>query len=263
MELSAAMPHKSILEENKSYWTNRAKGYCAINRAELSTSQKEKWNRFLRRELNLHFADKTPLSVLEVGTGPGFFAILLAEAGFFVTAVDLTPAMLAEARENAEISGVSDRISFREMNAENLLFPDETFDVVISRNLTWDLPHPEIAYREWLRVLKKDGLLLNFDANWYHYLFFEDARTAYENDRENSRLAGISDRNVGKDFNIMEDIARRVPLSKIERPAWDIAVLTSLGISAHADETVWQELWSDADKISCSSTPMFLLRGVK
>lgn len=263
MELFETTPRETILEENKSYWTNRAEGYSVINRTELSTAQKEKWGGFLRREMDRHFADNAALSVLEVGTGPGFFAILLAEAGFSVTAVDLTPAMLAEARENAKISGVSDNISFLEMNAEDLTFPDETYDVVISRNLTWDLPHPEIAYREWVRVLKKGGLLLNFDANWYRYLFFEDARTAFENDRENSRLAGVSDRNVGKNFDIMEDIARRVPLSKIERPAWDIAVLKSLNVSAHADKTVWQELWSDEDKINCSSTPMFLLRGVK
>ena len=36
--------------------------------------------------------------------------------------------------------------------------------MIVSRNLTWNLPHPEMAYKEWLRVLKKGGRLLNFDA---------------------------------------------------------------------------------------------------
>lgn len=46
------------------------------------------------------------------------------------------------------------------------MFADETFDVVISRNLTWTLPNAEHAYGEWMRVLKTGGVLLNFDANY-------------------------------------------------------------------------------------------------
>lgn len=43
------------------------------------------------------------------------------------------------------------------LDAEKPEFPDATFDVVVSRNLTWTLPHAEEAYREWTRVLKKGG----------------------------------------------------------------------------------------------------------
>ena len=42
---------------------------------------------------------------------------------------------------------------------------DETFDMVIP-GLTWTLPYAGHAYREWLRVLKHGGILLNFDANY-------------------------------------------------------------------------------------------------
>mgnify|MGYP000370505004 CR=1 FL=1 len=42
-----------------------------------------------------------------------------------------------------------------------------------------------MAYKEWLRVLKKGGKLLNFDANWYGYLYDDKKREAYENDRKN------------------------------------------------------------------------------
>ena len=51
-------------------------------------------------------------------------------------------------------------------DAEKLDFADESFDVVISRNLTWTLPHPIDAYQEWMRVLKKGGVLINFDAEY-------------------------------------------------------------------------------------------------
>lgn len=57
------------------------------------------------------------------------------------------------------------------MDAQNLTFHDNMFDVIVSRNLTWNLDSPAKAYREWYRVLKPGSILLNFDANWYAYLY--------------------------------------------------------------------------------------------
>ena len=173
-------------------------------------------------------------------------------------------AMLAEAKENA--GPLADEICFMEMNAEALTFAPERFDAVISRNLTWNLPHPDRAYAEWTRVLKKGGVLLNFDANWYAYLFDEDAQAAWDRDRRSSAERGVRDQNVeaeGEHFDVMEEIARRVPLSKIARPAWDLQQLASLGLKAEADETVWKRVWSEEEMISFASTPMFLVRGRK
>ena len=157
-----------------------------------------------------HFPNRAheELYVLDIGTGPGFFAILLSEMGFCVTAVDLTPAMLDEARRNA--GRLAEKIRFLEMNAEQLDFPDDSFDVIVSRNLTWNLPHPEKAYAEWSRVLRPGGLLLNFDANWYSYLFDSESLSAYKTDRINAAAEGIHDANIGENFDIMEDIARRL-----------------------------------------------------
>ena len=255
---------KTILDENKEYWTGRASGYSEVNRHELSTEQRQRWKNCLREELTQHFSDRAlaDLRVLEVGTGPGFFAILLCELSCNVTAIDLTPAMLAEAKENA--GPLASEIQFMEMNAEALHFMDKSFDLVISRNLTWNLPHPQRAYAEWVRVLKKGGILLNFDANWYAYLFDENAQAAYDKDRANSAEQGVWDQNVGAEgehFDVMEDIARRVPLSDIRRPAWDVEQLSEVGLQVEADEMVWQRVWSDEEKVSFASTPMFLVRG--
>lgn len=52
------------------------------------------------------------------------------------------------------------------MDAQEPDFPEGSFDVVLSRNLTWTLPDPEKAYSQWLRVLRRGGLLLNFDADY-------------------------------------------------------------------------------------------------
>ena len=257
---------QSILSENKSYWTGRAAGYSEVNRLELATAQRQKWSDCLRAEIARHFPDRAPesLRVLDVGTGPGFFAILLCELGYDVTAIDLTPAMLEEAKKNAgELAG---SIRFLEGNAEALDFGGAAFDVVLSRNLTWNLPHPDKAYAEWARVLKPGGLLLNFDANWYAYLFDAEAQAAYDRDRLNSAEQGVWDQNVegeGENFDVMEDIARRVPLSNIRRPEWDLALLQSLGLRAVADEQVWQRVWSEEEKLSFASTPLFLVKAAK
>ena len=154
----------TILLENRAYWTQRAPSYSEVNREELSTDRREAWKQVLVERIAARFPNREPddIHVLEVGTGPGFFAILLAEAGYRVTAIDLTPSMLEEARRNAGM--LADRIDFVEMNAEALGFPSESFDVILSRNVTWNLPEPQTAYGEWIRVLKPGGLYILSDT---------------------------------------------------------------------------------------------------
>ena len=249
--------------ENKAYWTGRASSYSEVNQLELATEQRQKWSQCLQDEISRHFPNRAPqeLRVLEVGVGPGFFAILFCELGYHVTAIDLTPAMLAEAKKNA--GALAGEINWLEMNAEALDFADGSFDIVVSRNLTWNLPHPEQAYAEWMRVLKPGGLLLNFDANWYSYLFNDEAREGYDRDRVNSAERGAGDQNVGENFDVMEDIARRMPLSNLRRPEWDLRRLRELGLRCDADECVWQRVWSEEEKLNFASTPMFLVTGTK
>lgn len=257
------MDSDTIYEENLKYWTGRVSGYSEVNKLELATGQRQRWKHCLREEIGKHFPHRAAkeLRVLEIGTGPGFFAIILRELGLEVTAIDLTPAMLEEARKNAGF--FADAITFLEMDAESLVFADNSFDVVISRNLTWNLPHPERAYAEWARVLKQEGLLLNFDANWYAYLYEDAALAAYKQDRVNSAEHGVWDQNIGDNFDVMEDIARHVPLSNIRRPVWDLKQLGRLGLYCNADENIWKRVWSEDEKLNFASTPMFLVRAGK
>ena len=253
----------SLLSENRTYWTGRASGYSEVNQTELSSNQRQKWKNSLQRELQRILSGNKGerLRVLEVGTGPGFFAIILCELGYDVTAVDLTPAMLEEARKNA--GALVERIRFEEMNGEDLQFADESFDAVVSRNLTWNLPHPELAYAEWTRVLKPGGVILNYDANWYAYLYDDRAQAAFDRDRENSARMGVRDENIGENFDVMEEIARQMPLSNIRRPNWDLELLKSLGLFTSADEDVWEQVWSAEEKLNFASTPLFLVRARK
>ena len=64
-------------------------------------------------------------------------------------------------------------------------------------------------------------------------------------------------------FDVMEEIARRVPLSRLRRPDWDLALLRGLGLRAEADEEVWRRVWSREEKLSFASTPLFMIAAVK
>ena len=249
--------------ENIAYWTKRAPGYAQVNRDELGSRQRQVWSRALDSRIRAHFGRRPrgETAVLDVGTGPGFFAILLAERGYEVTAVDYTASMLEEARYNAGRLGRS--IRFFRMNAEQLAFADGYFDVVVTRNLTWNLPHPDKAYGEWRRVLKRGGLLLNFDANWYRYLYDEEARRGYMEDREHIRRSGVADETDGTDIPAMEAIAGKAPLSGCVRPQWDLAILRRLGMDAVADEDIWKTVWTREERINNGSTPMFMIKAVK
>lgn len=96
--------------------------------------------------------------VLDVGTGAGVVAITARRKGAKVTALDLLPALLAQARESAMLAGHDD-IGWREGDAEALPFPDESFDAVLSQFGHMFAPRPEVAVREMLRVLRHGGTI--------------------------------------------------------------------------------------------------------
>lgn len=95
--------------------------------------------------------------VLDVACGTGVVAITAARLGAKVTGLDLTPELLAHARENAAIAKVE--VNWREGDVESLPFDDSSFDVVVSQFGHMFAPRPEVAIGEMLRVLKPGGTI--------------------------------------------------------------------------------------------------------
>lgn len=96
-------------------------------------------------------------AVLDLACGTGVVAVTAARRGARVQGLDLSPVLLAHARESAAQAGVV--IEFSEGDAEDLPYPDDSFDVVLSQFGHMFAPRPEMAVREMLRVLRPGGRL--------------------------------------------------------------------------------------------------------
>jgi ubiquinone/menaquinone biosynthesis C-methylase UbiE len=105
--------------------------------------------------------------VLEVGVGTG------ANLGYYppdlrITGIDLSPAMLAVARERAAAHGID--ASLHEGDAQALPFPDAAFDTVVCTIALCAIPDDRAAITEMHRVLRPGGRLLLLDhigSNWW------------------------------------------------------------------------------------------------
>ena len=232
-----------------NYWEKRSDSFLEQRRAELHSAMADRWMKEIQAQLP---KENKKLRILDVGCGAGFFTILLAKAGHQVTGIDLTPDMIKNARILAQEEGAD--CEFTVMDAENPEFPDDTFDVIISRNLTWTLPDAARAYKEWIRVLKTGGILINADANYGADDFSDTADLP-----ANHAHFTVGDAMMQE----CEEIKRQLPISSYVRPAWDLETLGKLGINRFSiDLGISSRIYTKKDEFY-NPTPMFLICGEK
>jgi arsenite methyltransferase len=97
--------------------------------------------------------------VLDLGSGAGTDSLIAAQMvgpEGHVTGIDMTPEMLAKARDAAEAIGASN-VEFVAGSAEELPFPDASFDVVISNGVIDLVPDKDAVFGEIFRVLRPGG----------------------------------------------------------------------------------------------------------
>jgi len=103
-----------------------------------------------------------PTRVLDAGAGTGALSILAAELGHDVTALDLSPEMLARAREKAAARG----LDLRFVVGSAAEPPPGPFDVVLERHVLWTLPDPAAALARWRDVTSPRGRLVVLEGVW-------------------------------------------------------------------------------------------------
>lgn len=237
----------AIKERITHYWTHRAESFQELRLREFEDDKHRRW----LAEFQKYLPRGKSLRILDLGTGTGFFAFLLAAEGHRLTGVDLTPEMIQRAKISGGILGLD--AEFFVMDAEAPDFPPESFDALVTRNLTWTLPHLPEAYRAWFALLKKGGVLINFDADYAR------ADTASQPLPENHAHKNIPTwMQQENEIITLEVGARHQP-----RPQWDVQLLTEAGFERVAvDMGVYKRIYREVDEFY-NPTPIFTIAAWK
>jgi SAM-dependent methyltransferase len=248
---------QQLAKEHRAYWDKGADIYDGIIHNEFTNGAYEKWELIISRLLK----DKKGLKVLDVGTGPCFFGILLSRLGHNVTAIDSSPEMITKAKKNAAHFGCPIQIIETDIFEFN---PVEPFDLIISRNVTWFLTNPVRAYRNWHSWLNEGGDVIIFDGNWN--LFLTDPKEAFLQKlaQQEAVEQGYIPYRTEDEIAEGHEFALALPLSYVKRPMWDVDMLKHIGFT---QVQVWQgfdaDIQSHAEQVLNQHKPMFAITATK
>jgi SAM-dependent methyltransferase len=116
----------------------------------------------IQRIIDATGADAT-MRALDLACGPGIVTAELAAAAGEVVALDLTPEMLAKARERCSKANLRN-VTFQEGSATKLPFPESHFDIVVTRAAIHHFQEPGRILDEARRVMKKGAILVVADV---------------------------------------------------------------------------------------------------
>ena len=240
---------KNLKERIKNYWARRVPSFVRQRLREFESEKRGLWF----AEIARYLPKGKPLRILDVGTGTGFLACLLAAEGHTVTGIDLTSEMISRAEEFAKAVKVPAK--FLVMDAECPNFPPESFDAIVTRNLTWTLPDLQKAYRSWHELLAKGGTLINFDADYCHE--FSDAEDL-------ALLPDHAHKLIPTDLVAENDeITQELCAYQKRRPEWDLRLLLDAGFSrVTVDAGVWKRVYAEPDEFY-NPTPIFTIAAKK
>lgn len=237
------------------YWQNRAKTYDDGVQEEIDHGHKKDWQNLFSSYLP---RDLTGKRVLDLGCGPGLFSLIMAENKAKVTAFDKSEKMLEMAKKN--LKDFKDQVVFVEGDCEEDIFEKESFDYILSRNLTWMLSFPSTTYMKWKSYLKKGGKLIIVDAAWYSYVWCESYAKLAEKNLMEGIDAGYDMRVSFDEANLCESLAKDLPMTYVKRPDFDLAVLKKLGFDKiEIKENIDPLVYDESFQIAYKSTPSFMI----
>jgi ubiquinone/menaquinone biosynthesis C-methylase UbiE len=140
-----------------AYWNGRSNHYdYHPNHGLRSQREREGWLAIL-----CDLLPPPPADILDVGTGTGFLALLMAELGHRVTGIDLAEDMLDIARSKS--TGMA-MLHFEIGDASCPQFPTARFDAITNRHLLWTLIDPKRTFVNWHRLLRPGGRVVAIDS---------------------------------------------------------------------------------------------------
>lgn len=156
------MENQESAQEARLYWDNEANTFDQEpDHGLLDASVRAAWQELLEKSL-----PPPPATILDVGCGTGSLSVLLAEAGYVVTAIDFSPAMIAQAKAKAQ--RVGQPVSFQVMDVAAPSLLPQKYDAILCRHLLWALPEPAQVLQNWARLLGENGRLLLIEGYWHN-----------------------------------------------------------------------------------------------
>jgi SAM-dependent methyltransferase len=200
----------------RDFWNHDSETYdVAPGHAMTDPVESAAWRRVLTDTL-----PPPPARVLDAGAGTGAIALLAAELGYEVTALDLSERMLAKAETKAAERGLE--ISLVVGAADEP--PDGPFDAVIERHVLWTMPDPFATLGAWRTVAGPGGRLVLFET-----IFGSDdvvARVRRRGAEELRRVLGIADTHHAP---YPDDVLASLPFSRMTSPAPVVAAVYQAG----------------------------------
>jgi SAM-dependent methyltransferase len=191
-----------------AYWTTRAPAYDDYQRRpERRDLDHEAWSEIWAAAL-----PPAPARVLDVGTGSGHAAFVVASLGHDVTGIDSSDGMLARARERAAAHGPGAPAFLR----GDAVAPDPglgTFDAVVGRYVMWTLRDPVAAVGRWCELLRPGGVVAVADTVWA----FDGLGSLY-GERPAGALPLADARSIEETAAVLEEAGlERVEITPLER----------------------------------------------
>lgn len=207
-----------LLDTIRDTWDGAAESYDTDpGHGHMEEDEHRYWLRLVRELI----PDHQPHRVLDVGTGPGVMAFILAEAGHTVTGLDIAPGMLEVARRhNAEKNA---NVRFELGAAAAPPFPAESFDVVFMRHVLWTIPNPEFAAKAWRNLIAPGGRIVIIDGIWPHGAIDSAAMFA------GKVLARLTGKPAEDDHRYPDGVLEQLPMVRARSLAEPMRVLESAG----------------------------------
>ena len=162
------------LSDVSAFWNTEA---CGTHFVQESVDRADFYEKFREQRyrtewhipLLVPFAEAKGKSVLEIGTGNGADGAMFAMNGATYTGVDLTEAALDATRKHFDVLSLPG--TFQRENAEQLSFPNETFDWIYSHGVLHHTPNTQKAIDEAWRVLKPNGraIIMLYHKHSFNY----------------------------------------------------------------------------------------------
>ena len=151
-----------MAEKIKNYWETRLPFNDKIKRPE----RYKQFNYILK---DAEFKEHRGERVLEIECGVGTDSLEYAKGGASIYGIDLTDSAIKITKRKFNLKG-----NFKRMNAENLRFKDDSFDLVYSFGVLHHIPNIEQSIREIKRVLRDNGkaIIFLYAKGWMYKIYF-------------------------------------------------------------------------------------------